>query len=133
MISRSTPILLIAIFFYTTGLAETRTMPQAIHPATRQTIQPPNGATVQTNPPSLLWPIVKGKDVASHRFRMETAKKFFSEYSEKLDFLWEMRNIDFYGNVKPGIDAELKKEKVKEALETVREIVGKIESMLENK
>jgi len=77
--------------------------------------------------------IVKGKDVASHRFRMETAKKFFSEYSEKLDFLWEMRNIDFYGNVKPGIDAELKKEKVKEALETVREIVGKIESMLENK
>ncbi|NYZ77214.1 hypothetical protein H0O02_02770 [Candidatus Micrarchaeota archaeon] len=53
--------------------------------------------------------IVKGKDVASHQFRMETAKRIFSGYSEKLDFLWEMRNIDFYGNVKPGIDAELKK------------------------
>ena len=92
MISRSTHILLIAIFFYTTGLSETRTMPQAIHPATRQTIQPPNGTTVPTNPPSLLWPIVKGQDIR-YRVRLSQNPDLANETTIKSDQLpWAIFN-----------------------------------------
>jgi HEPN domain-containing protein len=76
---------------------------------------------------------VKGKDVASHQYRMETAKRVFSEHKEDLDFLWEMRNIDFYGNVRPGIDAELGKEKVEKALGTVRMIIERVGELILSK
>lgn len=72
----------------------------------------------------------KNKDVSSHRNRIETAKRIFSDCSEEIDLLWEIRNIDFYGNIKPGVDAELNKEKVKSALSSVREMVERIEEML---
>lgn len=75
---------------------------------------------------------VNGKDVASHSYRMQTAKKLFSEHRDDLDFLWEMRNIDFYGNIKPGMNAELEKSRVEAALGTVRRIIEKVEVLIRN-
>lgn len=79
--------------------------------------------------------IVKGKDIPSHKYRMKTAKELYSEHFEEVDFLWEMRNIDFYGNIRPGDDVEpdLKKEKLKKSLETVKDIVEKTEELLKEK
>ena len=76
---------------------------------------------------------VKGKDIASHGYRMETAKKIYSEHVHDIDFLWELRNIDFYGNIRPGFDAELRKEKVSKALETVKEIIEKTEALVRSR
>jgi len=79
--------------------------------------------------------IVKGKDSASHKSRMETAKDIYAEHIHDLDFLWEMRNIDFYGNKKAGEveDAGLEKEKIAKVLTTVRDIIIKTEELLEKK
>ncbi len=43
---------------------------------------------------------INGKDYHSHRLRKERAKEMLSKHEDKMDFLWEVRNIDFYGNVK---------------------------------
>ncbi len=45
---------------------------------------------------------INGKDQSSHHLRKERAKKFLSKYQDELDLLWEIRNVDFYGNVKLG-------------------------------
>lgn len=58
MISNSVRILKIAILLYgiisIQDITQAKAMPQAIHPATRQTTQPSDDATVDINPPSLL-------------------------------------------------------------------------------
>ena len=79
--------------------------------------------------------IVKGKDIPSHKYRSKTAKEIYSEHFEELDFLWEMRNIDFYGNRKPGKDedAHLEKEKLEKSLTTVRDIIEKTEELIKKK
>ncbi len=77
--------------------------------------------------------IVKGKDVASHQRRMQTAREIFSERADDLKFLWNMRNIDFYGDVSPGDFGELQKERVEKVLVTVREIIEKTEKMVKSK
>ena len=45
---------------------------------------------------------INGKDYSGHYSRKERAKKFLTKYQNELDMLWEIRNIDFYGNVKIG-------------------------------
>ena len=45
--------------------------PQALHPATRQSAWPSDGATVDVNPPSLLWPTVRGQDI---RYRVHLSQ-----------------------------------------------------------
>jgi len=73
-------------------LAHTKTMPKAIHPATRQTAQPSNDATVDINPPSLLWPAVKGRDIR-YRIRLSQNPDFPSEKTIQSDDLpWAIFN-----------------------------------------
>ena len=78
---------------------------------------------------------MKGKDIPSHEYRSKTAKEIYSEHFHDLDFLWEMRNIDFYGNRKPGKDedAHLEKEKLEKSLTTVRDIIEKTEELIKKK
>lgn len=45
---------------------------------------------------------VNGKDYKSHNLRRERAKTLLKKYQNKIDLLREIRNIDFYGNVKIG-------------------------------
>ena len=46
--------------------------------------------------------IENGEDQRSHARRRKRAKQLLSEYGDKIDNLWEIRNIDFYGNVRLG-------------------------------
>ena len=41
---------------------------------------------------------VNGADPGSHAARRSRAKVLLSSHHEKIDFLWEVRNVDFYGN-----------------------------------
>jgi HEPN domain-containing protein len=79
--------------------------------------------------------IVKGKDIPSHKYRMKTAKELYSDHFEEVDFLWEMRNIDLYGNRRPGEDEDvgLQKEKLKKSLASVGDIIEKTEELLKKK
>lgn len=45
------------------------------------------------------------------------AKKLLDKYQHKIDILWEIRNIDFYGNVKIGSEKrEISPEEVENGL-----------------
>lgn len=72
-----------------------------------------------------------GKDHQNHRLRMERVKTLLSEYDDKIDFLWEVRNVDFYGNVRIGSPKrEISSSEVEEGLEVVEKIVKEIEEMI---
>jgi len=43
-----------------------------------------------------------GLDYSSHSLRRQRAKVLLENYRDTIDVLWEVRNIDFYGNVKIG-------------------------------
>ena len=67
MISNSTRFIKIAIFLCAIlliqKLMQAQTMPWAIHSVTRQIAQPTNNVTFDINPPTSLWPAVKGKNI----------------------------------------------------------------------
>lgn len=85
MISSSTNIQKLAMCFYAavllfalvsakaeqTTVKDSHSYPQAVHPATRQTAWPSGGAVVEVNPPSLLWPPVKRKNI---RYRVQLSQ-----------------------------------------------------------
>jgi hypothetical protein len=72
------------------GVAESA--PQAIHPATRQSAWPSDGVTVAVNPPSLLWPAVRGRDVR-YRVRLSQDRRFPADKTmESEDLLWAIFN-----------------------------------------
>jgi hypothetical protein len=72
--------------------AQTRPFPQAIHPATRRTAQPSDNTAVEVNPPSLLWPAQKGKDVR-YRIRLSQDRAFGPDKTIKSDELrWAIFN-----------------------------------------
>ena len=74
------------------ALAQTIAMPQAIHPTTRQTAQPSENATTDMNPPSLLWPVAKGKDIR-YRVRLSQDPDFPSNKTITSDDLsWAIFN-----------------------------------------
>lgn len=75
---------------------------------------------------------VNGKDYKSHNLRRERAKTLLKKYQNKIDLLWEIRNIDFYGNVKIGTPKrELSKNEVRDCLNAVENIIKEIEKILE--
>lgn len=45
---------------------------------------------------------INGVDPGGHAARRERAKQLLAEHRDKIDRLWEARNIDFYGN--PGLN-----------------------------
>jgi HEPN domain-containing protein len=74
-----------------------------------------------------------GTDYPSHLLRRERAKVLLDKYQEKIDVLWEVRNIDFYGNVKIGSKmSELSNDEVKDGLNAVEEIIEEVEKALED-
>lgn len=77
---------------------------------------------------------INGKDYQSHRLRKERAKQMLSKYEDKMDFLWEVRNIDFYGNVKLGSQKrEISPKEVENGLKSVKEIIIEIERIINGK
>jgi len=74
----------------TQSLAESS--PKAIHPATRQTAWPSDGAAVDVNPPSLLWPAVRRQDVR-YRVRLSQDQRFPADKTVKSkDLPWAIFN-----------------------------------------
>jgi len=61
--------------FFNLLLTSAHSSPQAIHPATRQSAWPSDGVAVDVNPPSLLWPVVKGQDIR-YRVRLSQDRNF---------------------------------------------------------
>lgn len=72
-----------------------------------------------------------GKELTVHKQKLERAKEKIVSFADKLDFLWEARNVDFYGNATPASgQKELTKEEIGECLEVVGKIIAEIEKML---
>ena len=73
-----------------------------------------------------------GMDYPSHLLRRERAKILLIEkYQDKIDLLWEVRNIDFYGNVKIGSEMrEISRAEVEDGLNAVEEIIEEVEKVL---
>lgn len=72
-----------------------------------------------------------GKDVPSHVYRRKKAEEKIESCKDKLDFLWEARNIDFYGNANPNEELkELTPKQIEECLLVVSAIVKEVEELL---
>ena len=46
-----------------------------------------------------LTSVINGSDSRTHAGRRKRAKVLLSNHRTKIDLLWEVRNVDFYGNV----------------------------------
>ena len=69
-----------------------KSSPQAIHPATRQEAWPSDGSAVDVNPPSLLWPAVRGQDVR-YGVRLSQDQRFPADKTVKSkDLPWAIFN-----------------------------------------
>ncbi len=81
-----------------------------------------------------LTDVINGTDSGGHAARRVRAKDLLSSHRDKIDFLWEVRNVDFYGN--PQLNQPKRKltnKEVKEALDTVGIISEDIKQMLTSK
>jgi len=75
-----------------------------------------------------------GKDYPDHIKRRKKAEELLKVSEEAAKKLWEVRNVDFYGNEKIGEEArELEKEEIKNSLAEVRKVIRKIEEELTKK
>ena len=73
---------------------------------------------------------MNGKDYPSHHLRKKRAKELINKYQHQMDLIWEIRNIDFYGNIKIGSrKREISSEEVKDALESVKKIIIEIDKI----
>ncbi|MHC4629751.1 MAG: DUF4962 domain-containing protein, partial [Planctomycetota bacterium] len=73
---------------------------EAIHPMTRQLVSPSQGDTVAVNPPSLLWPAVKEKDVFYNVWLSQNPDFSKSETITAKDLRWAMYNP--HTKLRPG-------------------------------
>lgn len=77
---------------------------------------------------------INGKDYGSHNSRKKRAKELLNKYEDKMDYLWEVRNIDFYGNVKLGSDKrQISQVEVEKCLKSVKHIIKEIEKIINEK
>lgn len=77
---------------------------------------------------------INGADPGSHASRRSRAKVLLSSHRDRIDFLWEVRNVDFYGN--PMLNQPkrgLTKEEVREALDSVETIIEEIKRILSSR
>jgi len=73
-----------------------------------------------------------GKDKRSHMGRRKRAKEILTSRSDIIDRLWEIRNIDFYGNTRVDeCKREVSEDEIRECLEAVEHIVEEIELILQ--
>lgn len=78
-----------------------------------------------------LTSVINGSDSRTHAARRKRAKVLLSNHRTKIDLLWEVRNVDFYGNT--HLDQprrKLTKEEAIDALNTVEIIIEDIKQML---
>lgn len=74
---------------------------------------------------------VNGKDYSNHSLRKKRAKELLDDHKDEMDVLWQVRNIDFYGNVKLGSHKrQISQEEVINGLESVKEIIKEIEKII---
>lgn len=74
---------------------------------------------------------IDGADPGSHRGRMQRAERLLTRHADKLNFLWQIRQKDFYGDVTPGGVEELPQvADVEEALRIVKDILQEIDGAL---
>lgn len=53
------------------------------------------------------------------------------DIQSKIDLLWEIRNVDFYGNVKIGKEKrEIYHDEVEDGLKSVKRIIDEIEKII---
>jgi len=72
-----------------------------------------------------------GANAGSHGARRERAKTLLAEHRGKIDLLWEVRNVDFYGNPRLGAPRRaLTRSEVDEALGTIEDMFDVIKKML---
>jgi len=71
-----------------------------------------------------------GCDQKSHFGRKKRAKELLTQFEDKIDTLWQIRNIDFYGNVTIDGEEEIDPDDVKECLEVVERIIKEIDELL---
>ena len=72
--------------------------------------------------------IRNGMDQRSHAGRRKRAKELLKEYRDRIDTLWDIRNIDFYGNISVGKQKrEITRKEAEENLETVKSIIEEVE------
>jgi hypothetical protein len=72
-----------------------------------------------------------GANAGGHAARRQRAKVLLSHHRDKIDFLWEVRNVDFYGNPQPfQPKREVTRAEVEEALETVDAIIQEVKRIL---
>lgn len=68
-----------------------------------------------------------GRDQKSHFGRKKRAKELLTQFEDKIDSLWQIRNIDFYGNIAiDGDEEEIDPDDVKECFEVVESIIKEI-------
>jgi hypothetical protein len=74
---------------------------------------------------------INGKDKPTHAKRRMRAKELLRKYREKIDFTWEARNIDFYGNLRIGEEKrDITKEEVKESLFLIEKMIEEADAIL---
>jgi HEPN domain-containing protein len=81
-----------------------------------------------------LTSVINGSDSRTHAARRERAKALLSNHRANIDLLWEVRNVDFYGNThlyQPR--RKLTKEEAVDALNTVEIIITDIKQMLRSR
>ncbi len=78
-----------------------------------------------------LTSVINGSDSRTHAGRRKRAKVLLSNHRTKIDLLWEVRNVDFYGNIHLDLPRrKLTKEEAVDALNTVEIIIADIRRML---
>jgi HEPN domain-containing protein len=76
---------------------------------------------------------MNGYDRKSHFSRRKRAKEILKRYRDEIDIIWELRNIDFYGNIVVGEGKrEIKKDEVEKCLDIIREMIDEIKEFLKN-
>ncbi|MEW5936596.1 MAG: HEPN domain-containing protein [Candidatus Thermoplasmatota archaeon] len=75
--------------------------------------------------------IKNGIDQKSHGGRRKRAKELLSKFRDRIDDLWEYRNIDFYGNISMGNEKRgITSQEAKESLDIVKRIIDEIEQFV---
>jgi len=73
-----------------------------------------------------------GANSGHHAARRQRAKELLRQHRDQIDFLWEIRNVDFYGNPRPFEPKRAPtREEIERAVDTVEEIIAEVKTMVE--
>jgi HEPN domain-containing protein len=76
--------------------------------------------------------IVNGREPGRHRERSTRASELLRLCEGEMNRLWELRNIDFYGNVSVGgAERSISLEEARDSVVTAMELVTKVRSYLD--